>query len=94
MIKTQEITHAQLGSSVNGKLMPDRSWTGLTKPPASSTVVQQCAAGKYATVGRRRKRGGELFFQGQAKEKDGSEDGGESRNSKCGHYDWQMAGVG
>ena len=24
--------------------------------------------------------------QGQAKEKDGPEDGGESRNSKCGHY--------
>ena len=36
----------------------------------------------------------EAFFQGQAKEKDGSEDGGESRNSKCGHYDWQRAGVG
>ena len=32
--------------------------------------------------------------QGQAKEKDGPEDGGESRNSKCGHYDWQRQGVG
>ena len=26
--------------------------------------------------------------------KDGPEDGGESRNSKCGHYDWQREGVG
>ena len=32
--------------------------------------------------------------QGQAKEKDGPEDGGESRNSKCGHYDWQRERVG
>ena len=38
-------------------LMPDRSWPGLTKT-ASGTVVQQGAAGKYATVGQRRKRGG------------------------------------
>ena len=37
--------------------MPDRSWPGLTKT-ASGTVVQQGAAGKYATVGQRRKRGG------------------------------------
>ena len=27
--------------------------------------------------------------QGRAKEKDGPEDGGESRNSKYGQYDWQ-----
>ena len=38
-------------------LMPDRSGPGFTKT-ASGTVVQQGAAGKYATVGRRRKRGG------------------------------------
>ena len=38
-------------------LVPDRSGPGLTKP-ASGTVVQQGAAGKYATVGQRRKRGG------------------------------------
>ena len=38
-------------------LMPDRSWPGLTKT-ASGTVVQQGTAGKYATVGQRRKRGG------------------------------------
>ena len=38
-------------------LMPDRSWPGLTKT-ASGTVVQQGAAGKYATVGQRRKRAG------------------------------------
>ena len=38
-------------------LMPDRSWPGLTKT-ASGTVVQQGAAGKYATVGQRRKREG------------------------------------
>ena len=38
-------------------LMPDRSWPGLTKT-ASGTVVQQGAAGKYATVGQMRKRGG------------------------------------
>ena len=30
-------------------IMPDRSWTGSTKT-ASDTVVQQGAAGKYATV--------------------------------------------
>ena len=38
-------------------LMPDRSWPGLTKT-ASGSVVHQGAAGKYATVGQRRKRGG------------------------------------
>ena len=38
-------------------IMPDRSWPGSTKT-ASGTVVQQGAAGKYATVGQRRKRGG------------------------------------
>ena len=32
--------------------------------------------------------------QGQAKEKDGTEDGGESRNPKCGHYDWQRELIG
>ena len=37
-------------------IMPDRSAPGLTKT-ASGTVVQQGAAGKYATIGRRRKRG-------------------------------------
>ena len=37
--------------------MPDRSGPGLTKT-ASDTVVQQGTVGKYATVGRRRKRGG------------------------------------
>ena len=37
--------------------MPDRSGPGLTKT-ASDIVVQQGAVGKYATVGRRRKRGG------------------------------------
>ena len=37
--------------------MPDRSGPGLTKT-ASGTVVQQGTAGKYATVGHRRKRGG------------------------------------
>ena len=71
MIKTQEIPHAQLGSSVNGKLMPDRWWTRLTRPPASSTVVQQGAAGKYANVGRRRKRGGKLFFRDKQKRRMG-----------------------
>ena len=65
---------------------------GLTKT-ASHTVVQRGAAGKYATVGRRTKRGREAC-QGQAKEKDGPEDGGESRNTKCGHYDWQREIVG
>ena len=38
-------------------IMPDRSGSGLTKT-ASGIVVQQGAAGKYATVGRRGKRGG------------------------------------
>ena len=38
-------------------IMPDRSWPGSTMT-ASGTVVQQGAAGKYATVGQRRKRGG------------------------------------
>ena len=38
-------------------IMPDRSCPGSTKT-ASDTVVQQGAAGKYATVGQRRKRGG------------------------------------
>ena len=38
-------------------IMPDRSGPGLTKT-ANDTVVQQGAVGKYATVGRRRKRGG------------------------------------
>ena len=38
-------------------IMPDRSGPGLTKI-ASGTVVQQGAAEKYATVARRRKRGG------------------------------------
>ena len=33
------------------------TWPGLTKT-ASGTVVQQGAAGKYANVGQRRKRGG------------------------------------
>ena len=70
--------------------MPYRSGLGLTKT-ASDTVVQQGAAGKYATVGRRMKRGGKQI---QAKEKDGPEDGGDSRNSKCGHYDWQRERVG
>ena len=37
--------------------MPDRSGLGLTKS-VSGTVGQQGSAGKYATVGRRRKRGG------------------------------------
>ena len=46
--------------------MPDRSGPGLTKT-ASDTVVQQGAVGKYATVGRRKKRGGEAC-PGQAKE--------------------------
>ena len=40
-------------------IMPDRSWPGSTKT-ASDTVVQQGAAGKYATVGQRRKRGGSM----------------------------------
>ena len=38
-------------------IMPDRSWPGSTKT-ASGAVVQQGAAGKYAAVGQRRKRGG------------------------------------
>ena len=38
-------------------IMPDRSWPRSTKT-ASGIVVQQGAAGKYATVGQRRKRGG------------------------------------
>ena len=38
-------------------IMPDRSGLGLTKT-VSGTVGQQGAVGKYATVGRRRKRGG------------------------------------
>ena len=38
-------------------IMPDRSGPGLTKT-ANDTVVQQGAVRKYATVGRRRKRGG------------------------------------
>ena len=38
-------------------IMPDRSGPVQTKT-ASDTVVQQGAVGKYATVGRRRKRGG------------------------------------
>ena len=38
-------------------IMPDRSWPGSTKT-ANGTVVQQGAAGKYTTVGQRRKRGG------------------------------------
>ena len=38
----------------NVVLMPDRSG------PASGTVVQQGAAGKYATVGQMRKRGGSM----------------------------------
>ena len=42
---------------MNEIIMPDRSWPGLRKT-ASDTVVQQGPAGKYATVGRRRKRGG------------------------------------
>ena len=33
-------------------------------------------------------------MSGASKEKDGPEDGGESRNSKCGHYDWQRERVG
>ena len=48
--------------------MPDRSGPGLTKT-ASDTVVQQGAVGKYATVGRRKKRGGGgEACPGQAKE--------------------------
>ena len=38
-------------------IMPDRSWPGSTQT-ASVTVVQQGAAGKYATLGQGRKRGG------------------------------------
>ena len=38
-------------------IMPDRLGPGLTKT-ARDTVVQQGDFGKYATVGRRRKRGG------------------------------------
>ena len=38
-------------------IMPDRPGPGLTKT-ANDTVVQQGAVGKYAIVGRRRKRGG------------------------------------
>ena len=38
-------------------IMAARSGPGLTKT-ASDTVVQQGAVEKYATVGRRRKRGG------------------------------------
>ena len=38
-------------------IMPDRPWPGSTKT-ANGTVVQQGAAGKYAAVGQRRKRGG------------------------------------
>ena len=41
--------------NMNEIKMPDRSGPGLTKT-ASSTVVEQGAAGKYATVGRMRKR--------------------------------------
>ena len=50
---------AHLGPQNNKNviIMPDRSGPGLTKS-ASDTVVQQGAVGKYATVGRRRKRGG------------------------------------
>ena len=55
-------------------------------------MVQQGAVGKYATVTK--KEEGREACQGQAKEKDGPEDGGESRNSKCGHYDWQRERVG
>ena len=29
------------------------------------------------------------YFRNNIKEKDGAEDGGESRNPKCGHDDWQ-----
>ena len=32
--------------------------------------------------------------QGQANEKDGTEDRGENRNPKCWHYDWQMERIG
>ena len=35
----------------NVNIMPDRPWPGSTKT-ASGTVVQQGAAGKYATVGK------------------------------------------
>ena len=65
----------------NVKIMPDWSGPGLSKT-ASDNVVQQSAVGKYATVGRWRREA----CHGQAKEKDGPDDGDESRNSKCGHY--------
>ena len=73
-------------------IMPDRSGPGQTKT-ASDTVVQQGAVGKYATFRTKEEERREAC-QGQAKEKDGPEDGGESRNSKCGHYDWQRERVG
>ena len=44
-------------NSKNVIIMPDRSGPGSTKT-ANDNVVQQGAVGKYATVGRRRKRGG------------------------------------
>ena len=38
--------------------MPGRSWTGLTKTTSSRpTAGQQGVVGKYANVGRKRKRG-------------------------------------
>ena len=70
-------------------IMPDRSGPGLTKT-ASDNVVQQGAVGKYATVGRRRKRGGK-----HVRDKQNRRMGRKMEvNSKCGHYDWQRERVG
>ena len=56
-IRYLNLINQLISPAKNVILMPDRSWPGLTKT-ASGTVVQQGAAGKYATVGQRRKRGG------------------------------------
>ena len=36
----------------------------------------------------------EGIVSGRSKDKDGPEDGGESKNPKCGHYDWQRERIG
>ena len=73
--------------NMNEKIMPDRSRPRINKDRQRYCGSIGCRWKICDCRTKEKERREEC--QGQAKEKDGPEDGGVSRNSKCGHYDWQ-----
>ena len=74
--------------NMNAISITDRSRTGLTMT-ARGTVGQ---LGLKICDRSTKKEERMEAFQVEANEKDGPEDEVESRNSKCGQYDWRMDG--